>query len=73
MVHGNTAEGGQDLTKRVTAAIDVLKSTVGDDWAMLTVCNKLGIQVDENEQDEAEVRKILCGAALDILTGERPV
>jgi hypothetical protein len=60
-----------DLVKRTTAAIDVLKGAIGDTYSMISIENKYGRGSTKGGDDDR--RKVLCGLALDILTGERPV
>lgn len=57
-----------DLAKRSTAAIDVLKAAIADDYAMIVIENKYG---RGSACGGDHRRKVMCELALDILCGEQ--
>jgi hypothetical protein len=61
-----------DLAKRTTAAVDVLKAAIaGDTYPMIVVENRFGRGAKDRSLDA--VRKGLAELALDILCGEQPI
>ena len=61
-----------DLAKRTTAAIDVLKAAIAcDTYPMIVIENRFGRGAKDRSLDA--VRKGLAELALDILCGEQPL
>lgn len=62
----------QQLEVRVQVAVDILKSTHGDRWTMMSVSERLKLDLSHDLTLDQMVKK-MAAHALDVLTGEREI